>query len=184
MRLFLWFSNTAPRKSENRQIIHSSFWWWIVTRIIVGGPNDYCNEEGVSLHIFQRRMSREPIILSPKTCQKSRAFVPFGGLRMFRAPIDRFFCTLGSFLMVEGCSLLGGRTAKRWCYAGHNKLPKRFHWQSTVFENYSKCRIWILTYFCLIKNWPICQLCLTVRNVARLARNVEWDFFCDFQTQF
>ena len=63
MRLFLCFSNTASRKSENRQIIHSSFWWWIVTRIIVGGPNDYCNEEGVSLHIFQRRMSREPIIL-------------------------------------------------------------------------------------------------------------------------
>ena len=90
--------------------------------------------------------------MSPKTCQKSAvAFVPFGGLRMFRAPIDRFFCTLGSFLMVEGCSLLGGRTAKRWCYAGHNKLPKRFHWQSTVFENYSKCRIWILTIFCSIK---------------------------------
>ena len=83
---------------------------------------------------------------------------------------------------------------------------------STLFENYSKCRIWsfefwhfppifvLLNLTCLVtlfdrklqvqklaKNWPIFgnfnKLLSTQNvNVARFARNVEWDFFCDFQT--
>ena len=84
---------------------------------------------------------------------------------------------------------------------------------STLFENYSKCRIWIFgileffTNFCPIKIdlpgntvWPqasgfqklakidifwhfLLPLLSTQNvNVARSARNVEWDFFCDFQT--
>ena len=81
-----------------------------------------------------------------------------------------------------------------------------------MFENYSKCRIWIFwilvffTNFCLIKIdrsgntfglqalgfqklaeidhfWRFYQLLCTQNvNVARFARNVECDFFCDFQT--
>ena len=81
----------------------------------------------------------------------------------------------------------------------------------TLFENYSKCRIWALVFstnFCLIKAdlsgntvWPqvsgfqklakLTIYCLSNKllstqnvNVARFARNVEWDFFCDFQTQW
>ena len=84
---------------------------------------------------------------------------------------------------------------------------------STLFENYSKCRIWIFgileffTNFCPIKIdlpgntvWPqasgfqklakidifwhfLLPLLSTQNvNVARSARNVECDFFCDFQT--
>ena len=82
----------------------------------------------------------------------------------------------------------------------------------TVFENYSKYRIWTFKYwhfssiFVLIKvtnlvtlfdrkiqvfkNSPkltifvIFNELLSTQNVsvARFARNVEWDFFCDFQT--
>ena len=82
----------------------------------------------------------------------------------------------------------------------------------TLFKNHSKCRIWIfqLLHFppifvlikltCLVtlfdrklqvfKNslkWTILgtfnHLLSTQNvNVARFARNVEWDFFCDFQT--
>ena len=77
----------------------------------------------------------------------------------------------------------------------------------TLFENNSKCRIWILilafsTNICPIKSdlsgntvWPqasgsqklanldhfgIFNYFLSTQNVnvARLARNVEWDFFC------
>ena len=55
----------------------------------------------------------------------------------------------------------------------------------TLFENHPKCPIgntvWprasrfkvaFLINFCLLKNV----------NVARFARNIEWDFFCNFQT--
>ena len=82
----------------------------------------------------------------------------------------------------------------------------------TLFENYSKCRIWIFfilafpTNFCPIKTdlsgntfWPqasgfqkldhgpflafLINFCsIQTVNVARFARNVEWYFFCDFQT--
>ena len=77
----------------------------------------------------------------------------------------------------------------------------------TLFENYSKCRIWIFEFwhlspiFVLSKltslvtlydrklqvfksspNWTIFGLSTQNVNVARFARNVEWDFFCDFQT--
>ena len=82
----------------------------------------------------------------------------------------------------------------------------------TLFENYSKCRIWIFEFWhfppifvilkltCLVtlfdrklqffKNSPkwtilgIFNQVLSTQNVyvARFARNVEWDFFCDFQT--
>ena len=82
----------------------------------------------------------------------------------------------------------------------------------TLFENYSKRRIWILSFWhfppifvllkltCLVtlfdrtlqvfKKSPkltifgiFNQLLSTQNvNVARFARNVEWDFFCDFQT--
>ena len=82
----------------------------------------------------------------------------------------------------------------------------------TLFENCSKCRIWIFEFWhfppifvllkvtCLVtlfdrklqvfKNSPkwiifgiFNQLLSTQNvNVARFARNVEWDFFCDFQT--
>ena len=78
---------------------------------------------------------------------------------------------------------------------------------STLFENYSKCRIWIFEFWHLspifvlskltslvtlydrklqvFKNspkWTIFGLSTQNVNVARFARNVEWDFFCDFQT--
>ena len=52
----------------------------------------------------------------------------------------------------------------------------------TVFENHSKSCIWIFdilafsTYF-----WPF-SMNFCPLNVARFAHNVEWDFFCDFQT--
>ena len=85
------------------------------------------------------------------------------------------------------------------------------YWQFTLFENYSKCRIWIFEFWhfppifvllkvtCLVtlfdrklqvfknlQNWTIFGICnglLSTQNVdvARCARNVEWDFFCDFQ---
>ena len=45
----------------------------------------------------------------------------------------------------------------------------------TVVENHLKCRTWILAFFNeLLSTQNV--------NVARFARNVEWDFFCDFQT--
>ena len=82
----------------------------------------------------------------------------------------------------------------------------------TVFENHPKCRLWMFQFWhfppifvllkltCLVtlfdrklqvfKNspkWTIFgifnQLLSTQNvNVARFARNVEWDFFCEFQT--
>ena len=72
-----------------------------------------------------------------------------------------------------------------------------------LFENYSKCRIWFFELwhfplFCPIKTnlsgntvwlvkldhfWHFNELLSTQNvNVAPVARNVEWDFFCDFQT--
>ena len=84
--------------------------------------------------------------------------------------------------------------------------------KGTMFENYSKCRIWIFEFWhfqpifvllkltCLVtlfdrklqgfKNSPkwtifgVFNSLLSTQNVnvARFARNVEWDFFCDFQT--
>ena len=81
------------------------------------------------------------------------------------------------------------------------------YYYCTLFENYSRCRIWIFQQFlsdkkltCLVtlfdrklrifKNSPkwtifgIFNKLLSTQNanVARFARNVEWDFFCDFQT--
>ena len=59
------------------------------------------------------------------------------------------------------------------------------HWTCcTMFENYSKCRILILavaTKLCPIKTDQSGK----TQNVNEdlFARNVEWDFFCDFQTQ-
>ena len=69
------------------------------------------------------------------------------------------------------------------------------------FENYLKCRFWILAFFtnfCPFKNdlssntvWPSFSFSETRQNwpffvqnvnVARFARNIEWDFFYDFQT--
>ena len=82
--------------------------------------------------------------------------------------------------------------------------------KSCTFENHSKCRIWILAFytnFCPIQTnmsgntvwqqasgfqklakmdhfWHFLMNFLSTQNVnvARSARNVEWDFFCDFQT--
>ena len=76
-----------------------------------------------------------------------------------------------------------------------------------MFENYSKCRILaFFTIFCTIKSdlsgntvWPQASgfqklakltifgifnelLSTQNENVARFARNVEWDFLNDFQT--
>ena len=68
------------------------------------------------------------------------------------------------------------------------------HWiLHTVFENYSKCRIWIFQFFLSDLNWPVWYTDRKLKidlfwhffqnvNVARFARNVEWDFFCDFQS--
>ena len=52
----------------------------------------------------------------------------------------------------------------------------------TVFENRPKCRI-----FKNSPKWTIFGIFNEILaaqnvNVARFARNVEWDFFCDFQT--
>ena len=68
---------------------------------------------------------------------------------------------------------------------------------STLFENYSKCRIWSFlnlafsTNFCPIKTdlsgntvWPKLQVFKNSPNGQFLARNIEWDFFCDFQTSW
>ena len=90
------------------------------------------------------------------------------------------------------------------CY--YNSCSTRFFF-STLFENYSKCRICIfevwpfpsifvlLKLTCLVtlfdrklqvfKNlpkWNIFDYFLSTQNVnlARFARTVEWDFFCDF----
>ena len=76
----------------------------------------------------------------------------------------------------------------------------------TVFENQPKCRIWIFEFWHFLLIWPVWEHCscnfqvfknssnwtifgifnelLAIQNVnvARLARNVECDFFCDFQT--
>ena len=64
-----------------------------------------------------------------------------------------------------------------------------------MFENYSKCRIWIFHFwhftFVLLKLTCLATLFdrkhQTFKNrqnsdIARFARNVEWDFFCNFQT--
>ena len=57
----------------------------------------------------------------------------------------------------------------------------------TVFENYWKCLIWIFgslvffVNFCAIKS-DLTGNYVCIVNVARFARNVECDFFCDFQT--
>ena len=90
-------------------------------------------------------------------------------------------------------------------------IPKPYLTLLTVFENHQKCRIWIFKWHfppifirlkvtCLVtlfdhklqvfKNSPkwtffdIFNELLSAQNVnvARFARNVEWDFFCDFQT--
>ena len=84
---------------------------------------------------------------------------------------------------------------------------------STLFENYSKCRIWIFEFWHFPPNFVLSKLtCLVTLfdrkpqlfknspkwtnfgiflltfvstqnvNVTGFARNVEWDFFCDFQT--
>ena len=52
----------------------------------------------------------------------------------------------------------------------------------TLLENYSKCRIWMFWVF--FNFWQFFGSFLSNQNVnvARFARNVEWDFFCDFQT--
>ena len=99
-----------------------------------------------------------------------------------------------------------------WRLETHKTKSKWCSTHTTVFENYSKCRIWIFQFWhfppifvllnltCLVTlfdrklqvfknspNWTIFgifnQLLSTQNvNVARFARNVEWDFFCDFQT--
>ena len=61
-----------------------------------------------------------------------------------------------------------------------------------MFENYSKCRIWIFHQFLSYKKLTclvtLLDPFLSTQNVniasdiARFARNVEWDFFCNFQT--
>ncbi len=94
-----------------------------------------------------------------------------------------------------------------------NGLPRKktcitSHLSFKLFENYSKCRIWIFefwhfpTIFALLKltclvtlfdrklqvfknssKWTIFGILIELLstqnvNVARFARNVEWDFFC------
>ena len=100
------------------------------------------------------------------------------------------------------------REARFACYKWNffSDFPRLWY---TLFENYSKCRLWILAFstnFFLIKTdlsgtlfdrklqffknspkWTIflaflINFCPLKVNVARFARNVEWDFFCDFQT--
>ena len=56
----------------------------------------------------------------------------------------------------------------------------------TVFENYPKCRIWFFDFWHFrLDQFGIFIELLSIQNVnvARFARNVDWYFFCDFQTQ-
>ena len=69
-------------------------------------------------------------------------------------------------------------------------------YSSTVFEKYPKCCIWIFILWQLCLSFRLSLSCqigpflaffnelLSTQNVnvARFARNVEWDFFCDFRT--
>ena len=87
-----------------------------------------------------------------------------------------------------GLEKLGGKFG--WSEVGEDlqlllqplELFTFFRIDLTVFKNYSKCRI--------LKNSPkrtifgIFNELLSTQNVnvARFARNVECDFFCDFQT--
>ena len=100
------------------------------------------------------------------------------------------------------------KLAKKWL-ACSLKIDEKSHFPSTLFENYLKCHIWIFdvltfsTNFCPLKTdltgntvWPQASgfqklakwdhfgnfnELLSKQNV-NVARNVEWDFFCDFQT--
>ena len=84
------------------------------------------------------------------------------------------------------------------CFIGTSRLDH------TLFENYQKCRIWcfsIFTNFCPIKIYPsgnnfwlqdlgfnkifkIGPYWHFQWTFVRFARNVEWDFFFDFQTPY
>ena len=73
---------------------------------------------------------------------------------------------------------------------GHN-YKVSFAIKQTMFENHQKC---LITNFLSNQSWPFfgfwknCQngldLFTQYVNVARFARNVEWDFFCNFQTSW
>ena len=57
----------------------------------------------------------------------------------------------------------------------------------TLCENYSKCRIWNFWIFAFSTNFCPIKIDLSSNtvgnvNVARFARNLEWDFFVIFQT--
>ena len=90
---------------------------------------------------------------------------------------DALEITSGSGLSYENHKLIFGNSGKR-----KNKKPKyHFTWTHClkITENvaFSKTRqngtfLAFLINLCPLKNV----------NVARFARNVEWDFFCDFQT--
>ena len=69
-------------------------------------------------------------------------------------------------------------------------FPRNFFWDTTLFENYSKCRIWKWTLSCVLASGFQKKLAkmnnfwhfwLKIVNLGRFVRNVEWDFFCDFQ---
>ena len=120
------------------------------------------------------------------------------------------FCIKGELEWVQIHSLLQGIQPLRFKHFQNGKIfifiANHFYNQPTLFENYSECRIWILAFFfifCPIKTdlsgntvWPQASVFQKLAkidhcwhflskqdvNVARFARNVEWDFFFDFET--
>ena len=96
-------------------------------------------------------------------------------------PLETFFCS-----------------AKFWwiLYCAMHRRPKTKKRSFTLLENYWKCLIWIpkTTNFCPLdlSGNTVCSktifgffdelLYVQNINVARFARNVEWDFFCNFET--
>ena len=57
----------------------------------------------------------------------------------------------------------------------HSGCPSKFWTRSTLFENYSKCLIWIFQFLAFLMTFLSTQF-------VNVAGYVEWDFFCDFQT--
>ena len=86
-----------------------------------------------------------------------------------------------------------------WCTSQYLKITQNIEVEFIDFGHFHQ----VLSF----KNWPVWQYCLTTsfmlskldkltifgilkwtfvhsnENVAHFARSVEWDFFCDFQTQ-
>ena len=64
------------------------------------------------------------------------------------------------------------------------RAPTASIFKLTVFENKKNGLISIFPFWHFQSNFVVLKLSITNVNVARFARNVEWDFFWDFQTPY